>query len=91
MSLMKKSVLAQAANIILGPTFAKFVNNKAVYGQGGLAELSLYYQVVMFALMFVYYLGNPFYWFKVLVIKIPCLRRIMINNLCNVVGEIDTI
>ena len=91
MSLMKKSVLAQAANIILGPSITKFVNNKGLYGDGGLASISLYYQFVMFGLMWIYYIWNPVYWGKQLLIKITYTRNKMMNYLCNVVGEIDTI
>ena len=86
MSLMKKSVLAQAANIILGPTIAKFVNNKDLYGEGGLASIALYYQFVMFGLMWIYYIWNPIYLTKLLIIKVPCFRKKMINYLSHVVG-----
>ena len=91
MSLMKKSVLAQAINIIVGPTIAKFINNKALYGSDGLTSIALYYQFVMFFLMLIYYIFNPFYLFKLLIIKVPCFRKLMINKLSHVVGEIDTI
>lgn len=86
MSLMKKSVLAQAANIILGPTIAKFINNRSLYGENGLTSISLNYQFVMFLLMLFYYIWNPISITKWLIIKIRCIRNKMINYLALVVG-----
>ena len=77
-------------NIIVGPIIAKFVTGKALYGPNGLANMALTYQFVMFAMMILYYILNPFYLIKKLLIKIPTTRRAIIRYFSRVVGKVDT-
>ena len=77
-------------NIIVGPIIAKFVTGKALYGPNGLANVALTYQLVMFAMMIVYYILNPIYLVKKLFLRIRFTRQIIIRHLCRVVGKIDT-
>ena len=77
-------------NIIVGPIIGKFVTGKALYGPNGLANVALTYQLVMFGMMILYYILNPFYLIKKLFLKIRCTRQMIIRHLCRVVGKIDT-
>ena len=85
-SLMKKSIFAQALNIIVGPMITTFVNRKSFYGTNGLANIVLYYQFIMFIMMLFYYVINPFYLTKWLIINVRLFRNKMIRQLCEVVG-----
>jgi hypothetical protein len=55
-SLMKKSMTAQAINIIVTPITALFINNAGIYGHKGLEGVTFYFQWSMLMLMQVYYL-----------------------------------
>ena len=81
-SLMKKSIFAQALNIIVGPIITTFVNRGSLYGLKGLANIILYYQFIMFIMMLFYYVINPFYLTKWLIINVRFFRNKMIKHLC---------
>ena len=87
---MTKSLIAQTINIIINPIIATFVNGKDLYGSSGLAGMALTYQIVMLGMMMIYFLFNPFYLGKRLILKIRCLRNMIIKYLTRVVGTIDT-
>lgn len=87
---MKKSIIAQSLNIIVNPIISTFVNNKSLYGSAGLAGMALTYQIVMVFMMLIYYIFNPFYLGKKLLLKIRCFRNIIIKYLLRIVGKIDT-
>lgn len=89
-SSMTKSIIAQTINIIINPIIATFVNEKDLFGSSGLAGMAVTYQIVMLGMMMVYYIFNPFYLGKKLILKIRCLRNIIIKYLIRVVGRIDT-
>lgn len=89
---MKKSIIAQVINIIISPLiFNFFVNNNNIYGFKGLSGVVLIFQFLMFFTMFLFYILNPFYYVKKLLLAIKKSRNIIIRNLCQVIGEIDTI
>jgi hypothetical protein len=91
-SLMKKSIIAQVINIIVSPLiFNFFVNNNNIYGFKGLSGVVLIFQFLMFFTMFLFYVLNPFYYVKKMLLSIQKSRNIIIRNLCQVIGEIDTI
>ena len=79
-SLMKKSMIAQAMNIIITPVISKFVNNKDIYGNLGLSGMALTYQIVMVIMMIFYYILNPIHITKYFILKIPCLRNRLIRR-----------
>lgn len=88
---MKKSIFAQVLNVIVTPVVNMFVNNKPLFGDGSLSIMVLNYQFIMFFMMFVFYVLNPTYYLKKIIICIPQFRNLMVKRLCEVVGEIDTI
>ena len=85
-SLMKKSIFAQIMNVVLAPMISKFLNNKPLYGENSLSSASILYQFIMF----IFYVANPYYYAKLIIISLRPLRNRMIRSLCIVVGEIDT-
>lgn len=87
---MKKSIIAQTINIIVNPIISTFVNGKSLYGSAGLAGMGLTYQMIMVCMMLIYNPFNPFYLGKKLLLKIKCIRNIIIKYLCRIVGKIDT-
>lgn len=88
---MKKSIFAQVINLIAAPLIGKFLNNKPIYGSNSVSLNALFYQFVMFFMMVIFYVINPLYYLKLIIINIKCLRNKMMRKLCEVVGEIDTI
>lgn len=90
-SLMKKSIFAQVMNVIVAPMIGKFLNNKPIYGENSVSLSALFYQFVMFFMMVIFYVINPYYYLKLFIINIKCLRDKMIRKITQVVGEIDTI
>lgn len=89
-SLMKKSIFAQVMNVVLAPMISKFLNDKPLYGENSVSSGSLQYQFIMFFMMFIFYVANPLYYVKLVVISCPALRNRMIRYLCQIVGEVDT-
>ena len=87
---MKKSIFAQVMNVIVTPIFLKFFNNKPLYGDGSLASTMFTYQFIMFVMTSLFYVFNPTYYWKKLVIAITCLRNKVIRMKSQVIGEIDT-
>ena len=88
---MKKSIFAQVMNVIVAPMIGKFLNNKPIYGENSVSLSALFYQFVMFFMMVIFYVINPYYYLKLFIINIKCLRDKMIRKITQVVGEIDTI
>lgn len=88
---MKKSIFAQVMNVIVAPMIGKFLNEKPIYGESSVSLSALFYQFVMFFMMVIFYVINPYYYFKLLTFKIACLRNRVIRKVCQVIGEIDTI
>lgn len=80
---MKKSIFAQALNIIVNPMISKFVNNRPLYGQNGVAEMALIYHLVMGGMMVFFYIFNPNFVFKTIILKLPFLRNLYIYLRCN--------
>ena len=86
---MKKSIIAQSINIIVNPLIAKLVNEKDLYGSDGLAGMALTYQFVMLGMMIIYYILNPFYLGKRLLLFMPCTRKSIIRYFCRM-GKPET-
>ena len=89
-SLMKKSIFAQVMNVIVTPLFLKFFNNKSLYGDGSVSSTMFTYQFIMFIMTSLFYVFNPVYYFKKLILSIKCLRNKIIRVKSKVIGEIDT-
>ena len=87
---MKKSIFAQVINVIVIPIFLKFVNDKPLYGDGSLSSTMLTYQFIMFIMTSLFYVLNPLYYCKQLILNIKCLRNKMIRMKTHAIGEIDT-
>lgn len=86
-SLMKLSITAQVINVIVSPLiFNFFVNDNKIYGFGGMSGNVVIYQFIMFVMMTFFYVLNPFYYFKKVILMFKSTRNIMIRNLCEVVG-----
>lgn len=81
-SLMKKSILAQAINIIVTPMISKFVNGRALYGDMGVSGMALTYQFVMMIMMLFYYIFNPLQLGSMLMLKLKCVRNWIIRKNC---------
>lgn len=87
---MKKSIFAQIINVVVAPMIGKFLNNKPLYGEVSISINAMSYQFVMFFMMVIFYVINPFYYMKLIIRNIKCLRNKMIKKYCQVIGEIDT-
>ena len=83
---MKSSIFAQVLNVIVIPIVNMFLTNQPLFGDDGLSLIVLNYQFIMFFMMFVFYVLNPTYYLKKIIICIPYLRNVMIKRLCEVVG-----
>ena len=79
---MKKSILAQAINIIVTPMISKFVNGRALYGDLGVSGMALTYQFVMMIMMLFYYILNPLHIGKAIMLKIRAIRNWIIHKNC---------
>ena len=88
---MKKSIFAQVMNVVLAPMISKFLNNKPLYGENSVSSGSIQYQFIMFFMMFIFYVANPMYYAKLIIISCKSLRNRMMRYLCQIVGEVDTI
>lgn len=88
---MSKSLVAQIINVVIAPMANNFISSKPLYGENSISSISLYYQFIMFFMMFIFYVANPLYYLKLIVINIKYFRNIMIRKLCPVVGIIDTV
>jgi len=89
---MKKSIIAQVINIIVSPLiFNFFVNNNKIYEFKGLSGVVVIFQFLMFFTMFLFYILNPNYYTKKILLYFKKSRNIIIRNLCQVIGEIDTV
>lgn len=82
---MGKSLLAQVINVVVVPTFNNIISNKPLYGERSISENSLFYQFIMFFMMFIFYVANPIYFAKLFVINIKWFRNKLIRLLCQVV------
>ena len=81
---MKKGILAQSINIIVTPMISKYVNDRDLYGDLGVAGMALSYQFIMMVMMVFYYILNPLHLGHYIMLRFQCLRNSMIRSLIRV-------
>ncbi len=78
---MKKSMIAQAINIIITPILSLFFNNKSIDGSDGLAIVSVNYQIALILMMLFNNIFNPTFMIKQFLLNFKPSRNWIIQYL----------